>query len=65
MNEQITKVMIALVFFSLLSSCRSYLDTVGFRDETVYPAVYPVDNPPPPKSNGTIYQSGHEIFVIQ
>ncbi len=41
------------------------LDDMGLRDETVYPASFPMDNPPPPKTNGAIYQAGHEVSLYQ
>jgi flagellar L-ring protein precursor FlgH len=41
------------------------LDQLDLKDETVLPPAYPVDNPAPPKTNGTIYQSGHEIELYQ
>ena len=48
-----------------LSGCGHALDAMDFRDETVLPPTYPIDNPAPPKSNGTIYQSGHEVSLYQ
>ncbi len=49
-----------------ISGCGThFLDDAGLRDETVYPAALPIDNPPPPKTNGTIYQAGHEISLYQ
>lgn len=48
-----------------LSGCGHILDTMDLRDETVLPPAYPVDNPPPPKTNGTIYQAGHEVSLFQ
>jgi flagellar L-ring protein precursor FlgH len=46
-----------------LSGCSHYWDQLGMRNETVYPAAFPVDNPAPPKRYGSIYQSGHEISL--
>lgn len=63
--RQYVAILIALSFSLLLSGCEHYLDNMGLRDETVYPAAYPIDNPAPPKRNGTIYQSGHEITLYQ
>jgi flagellar L-ring protein precursor FlgH len=63
--RQYFAILIALSFSLLLSGCEHYLDNMGLRDETVYPAAYPIDNPAPPKRNGTIYQSGHEITLYQ
>lgn len=48
-----------------LSGCNHMLDTLEMRDETVLPPSYPIDNPPPPKSGGSIYQSGYEISLFQ
>lgn len=48
-----------------LSGCSHILDTMDLHDETVLPPAYPDDHPPPPKSNGTIYQAGHEISLYQ
>jgi flagellar L-ring protein precursor FlgH len=41
------------------------LDDAGLHDETMYPATYPVDNTPPPKTNGSIYQSGYEVSLYR
>ena len=58
--------MMAITTLALtLCGCEHYLDHMGLRDETVYPAAYPIDNPAPPKSGGTIFQSGHEITLYQ
>lgn len=49
-----------------LCGCGSHwLDDVGMRDETVYPAAYPIDNRPPPKRDGTIYQEGYDVPLYQ
>lgn len=48
-----------------MAGCAHILDDAGLRDETVYPAVLPIDNPPPPKSEGSIFQAGHEISLYQ
>lgn len=48
-----------------ISGCAHFLDDAGLRDETVYPAALPIDNPPPPKTDGSIYQAGHEISLYQ
>lgn len=48
-----------------MSGCSHLLDQMDLHDETVLPPSYPIDNPPPPKSNGTIYQAGHEISLYQ
>ena len=47
-----------------MSGCH-ILDTLELHDETVLPPAYPVDNPPPPKTNGTIYQAGHEVSLYE
>ncbi|RDI39961.1 Flagellar L-ring protein (plasmid) [Aquicella lusitana] len=41
------------------------LDDWGLRDETVLPPAYPVDEPPPPKQHGSIYQSNYAISLYQ
>lgn len=56
-------VIAALVACISVTGCTHYMDHMGLRDEAVYPPAYPIDNPPLPKSNGTIYQSGHEISL--
>jgi flagellar L-ring protein precursor FlgH len=38
---------------------------MDLKDETVLPPAYPIDHPPPPKTNGSIYQSGYEISLYQ
>lgn len=48
-----------------LTGCEHMLDDMGLRDETIYPPAYPVDNPPPRKTNGTIYQQGYEVSLYQ
>lgn len=52
-----------LTFF--LAGCSGLLDQLDLKDETVLPPSYPVDNPPPPKSHGTIYQAGHEVSLYE
>jgi flagellar L-ring protein FlgH len=47
----------------LLCGCGHILDDMGLRDETVYPPAMPIDHPPPPKTKGTIYQSGYEVSL--
>lgn len=44
---------VTLLLFSM-SGCASMMP-----DKMTYPPAYPVDNPPPPKKNGTIYQEGY------
>lgn len=64
MNRQLKITMMLALSFSLVG-CSHILDQMDLRDETVLPPAYPVDNPPPPKANGTIYQAGHEISLYQ
>lgn len=47
-----------------LTGCSHFLDSMGLRDETVYPPSYPIDNPAPPKTTGSIYQAGHEVSLF-
>ncbi len=63
--RQYLSILIALSLTLLLSGCEHYLENMGLKDETVYPAAYPIDNPAPAKRQGTIYQSGHEITLYQ
>lgn len=60
---KLLKIAVISMVVMTLSGCGHYLDQLGMRNETVYPAAYPVDNPPPPKRYGSIYQSGHEISL--
>lgn len=57
--------LVATLLLSLSGCMSHWMDDAGIRDETVYPATYPIDNPPPPKSGGSIYQQGHEISLYQ
>lgn len=59
------KFIMTLPLIMTLSGCAHWLDTLDLHDETVYPPSYPIDNPAPPKTNGTIYQEGHEIALYQ
>jgi flagellar L-ring protein FlgH len=60
------KVLPVFIVMASLCGCGTHmLDEMGLREETVYPAAFPKDHPPPPKSNGTIYQAGHEISLYQ
>lgn len=66
MNKRLTFRLLLPVFFTLsLSGCGHLLDDWGLRDETQLPPSYPVDVPPPPKKEGTIYQSGYEMRLYQ
>ena len=56
-------IMFTVVF--ALCGCNHALDDLGIRDETIYPPALPIDNPPPPKSHGAIYQAGHEITLYE
>lgn len=59
------KLAAAQLLMLTLCGCSHWLDTLDLRDETVLPPTYPVDNPAPPKTNGSIYQSGHEVSLFQ
>lgn len=68
MNITRTKFISLMVVWLLtfaVSGCGHILDAADLHDETIYPATLPPDNPPPPKTNGTIYQAGHEISLYQ
>ncbi|MFI4918042.1 MAG: flagellar basal body L-ring protein FlgH [Legionellales bacterium] len=43
-----------------LSACNTLLSPAE-----LYPAALPIDRPPPPKTNGTIFQAGHEVRLFQ
>lgn len=65
-NVQYIKSILAIGFATVLTGCATHwLDDIGVRDETVYPAAFPLDNPPPPKTGGSIFQAGHEISLYQ
>lgn len=49
----------------MLSGCCGVLDEAGLVDQTLLPPSYPADVPPPPKTNGTIYQRGYEVSLYQ
>ena len=55
----------SILLATQISGCKHVLDDLGIRDETVYPPAYPIDNPPPPKAHGAIYQSGHEVSLYE
>lgn len=57
--------MLALTLIIGVTGCNHILDTMDITDETVLPPAYPIDNPAPPKTNGSIYQAGHEISLYQ
>jgi flagellar L-ring protein precursor FlgH len=59
------KWIVVLSVMLMLTGCSHALDEMGLHDETLYPPTMPIDNPPPPKSNGAIYQSGHEISLYE
>ncbi|MHB1947034.1 MAG: flagellar basal body L-ring protein FlgH [Gammaproteobacteria bacterium] len=48
-----------------LTACDHMLDRLDLYDQTVNPPTYPADIPPPPKTNGTIYQSGYEVSLYE
>ena len=62
---KLARVLTLIACAGLLSACAHSLDDMGLRDETVYPAVLPVDNPAPAKTKGSIYQAGHEVSLYQ
>lgn len=49
------RLVVASLMWVGLSACSPFLTPVDH-----YPATLPVDIPPPPKTNGTIYQAGYE-----
>lgn len=51
-----------MILSCCLTCCASYFEN---NSHVEYPPTLPGDNVPPPKSNGTIYQSGHEISLYQ
>jgi flagellar L-ring protein precursor FlgH len=59
------KIIVLVTVVVLLSGCAHWMDDMGFVDETVLPPSYPVDNPPPPKTHGTIYQPGYEVTLYR
>lgn len=66
MMDKLIKAFVILFSVWVLTGCVSHpLDAIGIRDETVYPATFPVDNPPPPKRNGSIFQSGYDMALYQ
>lgn len=64
MMTKLLRLIVGLIFLFNLSSC-ALLNELDLKEEPVLPPAYPVDNPPPPKTNGTIYQAGHEIQLYQ
>jgi flagellar L-ring protein precursor FlgH len=64
-RNSILKWSILVFCFSMLSGCMHALDDMGLRDETIYPPTLPIDNPAPPKTNGSIYQAGHEVSLYE
>lgn len=68
MKKIINECLLVAVVLSLgcgVSGCSHMLDTLDLHDETVLPASLPIDNPPPRKTNGTIFQSGYEVSLYQ
>jgi flagellar L-ring protein precursor FlgH len=59
------KILTAQALIFALCGCGHMLDSLDLRDETVLPPAYPIDNPAPPKTQGTIYQAGHEVSLFQ
>jgi len=56
-------IVIALILS--MSGCANFMDDMGLRDDTVLPPAYPIDRPPPPKKNGTIYQADYSVSLYQ
>lgn len=65
MNKLTAIKVLPLILALSLSGCASLLDDWGIKDGTMLPPAYPQDVPPPPKTNGTIYQSGYEVRLYQ
>ncbi len=59
------KIATAHLMMLALCGCSHFLDTLDLRDETVLPPAYPIDNPAPPKTQGSIYQAGHQISLFE
>jgi flagellar L-ring protein precursor FlgH len=59
------KIAVAQMMLFTLCGCAHILDTLDLRDETVLPPAYPVDNPPPVKTQGSIYQSGYQMTLYE
>lgn len=65
MNKLFLQFVFVISLILVLSGCSHLLDQMDLRDEAVLPPAYPVDNPSPPKSHGTIYQAGHEVSLYE
>lgn len=63
--KKFIKLITVILLTMTLSSCCHLFDGIGQCDGPELPPTYPMDNPPPPKSNGTIYQAGHEVLLYQ
>lgn len=63
--HKISKIALSIALMLSVVSCDHLLDQMDLKDETVLPPAYPIDHPPPPKTNGAIYQSGYEISLYQ
>lgn len=63
--NRLIKVVLSIALIFSVASCDHMLDSMDLHDETVLPPAYPIDHPPPPKTNGSIYQSGYEISLYQ
>lgn len=59
------KIVTAQALMLALCGCSHWMDTMDLRDETVLPPSYPIDNPAPPKTNGSIFQANHEVNLFQ
>ncbi len=64
-SRQFVKMMTAQALMLALCGCSHWMDTMDLRDETVLPPTYPIDNPAPPKTQGTIYQANHDVNLFQ
>lgn len=59
------KIATAQLMLLALCGCGHMMDTMDLRDETLLPPTYPIDNPAPPKTHGSIYQAGHEVALYE
>jgi flagellar L-ring protein FlgH len=64
LKRVMAKIVVIFPLVLMLSGCH-ILDQMDLRDETILPPAFPADEPPPPKSNGTIYQAGYEISLYE
>lgn len=64
-KQRLLSIIILLMLTLGLSGCKHWMDDAGLRDETVLPPAYPIDNPPPPKTTGSIFQDGFEMSLYR